>query len=135
MGLVETNLAIIPGAGGTQRLSRLIGIAKAKELIFTGKLIGGEEASQIGLVNLVAQNSKNDEAAFEEAQCLAQKISNKGSISLKMAKFAINKGSEVDLNSGLNFEKACYSQVIPTQDRIEALKAFIEKRKPNFIGM
>lgn len=134
MGLVETNLAIIPGAGGTQRLARLVGLAKAKELIYTGKIINGKEASRIGLVNILAEDTNSDEPAFEEAQNLAEDIANKPSVALKMAKFAIDKGLEVDLYTGLSFEKACYSQVIPTQDRIEALKAFIEKRKPIFVG-
>jgi len=134
MGLTETKLAIIPGAGGTQNLTRLIGLAKAKELMYTARMIQGEEAERLGLVNKsVPQNASND-AAYLAALALAEEIQPQGPIALRMAKMAISKGAEVDLNSALAFEQQCYAQVIPTQDRLEGLLAFKEKRKPVFKG-
>ncbi len=134
MGLTETKLAIIPGGGGTQRLPRLVGPAVAKELIYTSRMITGEEAKEVGLVNhVVAQNSDGD-AAYLRSLELAREIIPNGPVGIRMAKVAINRGSEVDLHSGLAIEEACYAQVIPTKDRMEALMAFVEKRKPNFKG-
>lgn len=130
LGLVETRLAIIPGGGGTQRLPRLIGPSKAKELIFTARVVNGTEAEEIGLVNYVVEQN----AAYQKALGLASEILPQGPIALKMAKNAINRGIEVDLVSGLKFEEACYAQVIPTKDRLEGLKAFKEKRKPVYRG-
>jgi len=134
LGLTETRLAIIPGGGGTQRLPRVVGLARAKELIYTARILRGQEAADIGLVNhCVEQNEKGD-AAYLRALQLAQEILPNGPVGVAMAKVAINKGTEVDLGSGLGFEEACYAQVIPTSDRIEALTAFKEKRKPVFKG-
>lgn len=130
LGLVETRLAIIPGGGGTQRLPRLIGPSKAKELIFTARVVDGTEAEEIGLVNYVVEQNE----AYQKALELASEILPQGPIALKMAKNAINRGIEVDLVSGLKFEEACYAQVIPTKDRLEGLKAFKEKRKPVYRG-
>lgn len=134
LGLVETKLAIIPGAGGTQRLPRLVGVARAKELIFTAAILNGKEAFEIGLVNKCVQQNENGDAAYQEAVELAERILPNGPIGVKMAKVAISKGSEVDLSTGLSIEEACYAQVIPTKDRIEGLTAFREKRKPNYTG-
>jgi len=134
MGLVETKLAIIPGAGGTQRLPRIIGPALAKELIYTARIIDGVEAYRLGLINqLVAQTSKGD-AAFCRALELAKEILPQGPIALRMAKAAIDRGMEVDLDSSLAIEEAYYAQVIPTKDRIEGLMAFKEKRPPRYTG-
>ena len=130
IGLVETRLAIIPGAGGTQRLPRLIGMAKAKELIFTARILNGEQSEEVGLVNYVV----NENQAYNKALEIASEILPQGPIALQMAKNAINRGMEVDLISGLKFEEACYAQVIPTKDRIEGLQAFKEKRKPVYHG-
>mgnify|MGYP002803921689 FL=1 len=130
IGLVETRLAIIPGAGGTQRLPRLIGMAKAKELIFTARILNGEQSEEVGLVNYVV----NESQAYNKALEIASEILPQGPIALQMAKNAINRGMEVDLISGLKFEEACYAQVIPTKDRIEGLQAFKEKRKPVYHG-
>uniref|UniRef100_A0A914X9C5 Uncharacterized protein n=1 Tax=Plectus sambesii TaxID=2011161 RepID=A0A914X9C5_9BILA len=121
-------------SGGTQRLSRLVGLARAKELIFTGRLINGREAERIGLVNNVVEANAAGDAAYGYALKLAQEILPQGPIALKMAKLAIYKGFEVDLESGLNIEQQCYAQVIPTADRIEGLTAFKEKRRPVFRG-
>ncbi len=130
LGLPETGLAIIPGAGGTQRLPRLIGRSKAKELIFTGRRIGAEEALRLGLADrAVAAGS-----ALEEAKALAREILPNGPIALRMAKQAMNRGLEVDRDTGLAIEQACYAQVIPTQDRLEGLAAFKEKRRPIYRG-
>jgi len=134
VGLTETRLAIIPGGGGTQRLPRVVGPALARELIYTARVLGGTEAAQLGLVNhCVAQNEAGD-AAYLKALDIAKEIIPNGPVGVRMAKLAINKGTEVDLASGLAFEETCYAQVIPTKDRIEALTAFREKRKPNFQG-
>lgn len=131
LSLPETSLAIIPGAGGTQRLPRLIGMSKAKELIFTGDRVTPEEALKIGLVNHVADDY---ESAFIKAKEIAGKIADKGPVAIRAAKQAISYGINVDLRSGLELEDACYAKVIPTEDRLEGLKAFAEKRKPVYQG-
>lgn len=131
LALTETSLAIIPGAGGTQRLPRLIGASKAKELIFTSDKLNGEEAERIGLVNYVAEDY---EKGYEKALQIANKILQNGPIAVRAAKQAINYGMNMDLRSGLELEDGCYAKVMPTEDRLEALKAFAEKRKPVFQG-
>jgi enoyl-CoA hydratase/carnithine racemase len=130
LGLTETSLAIIPGAGGTQRLPRLIGPGRAKDMIFTARRIGAREAESWGLVNRVAPDGGVLPAALE----LARQMTANGPVALAQAKFAIQQGLEVDLASGLAIEGKAYEVVIPTQDRIEALTAFREKRKPVFTG-
>ena len=133
LGLTETRLAIIPG-GGTQRLPRVVGLAKAKELIYTARILRGRDAEAIGLVNHCVDQNEEGDAAYLRSLDLAREILPNGPIGVKMAKLAINKGTEVDIASGLSFEEAAYAQVIPTKDRIEALMAFKEKRKPEFKG-
>jgi len=130
MGLTETRLAIIPGAGGTQRLPRLVGRGKAKELIFTGRRVGAEEALQIGLVNAVAAPEKLMDACLE----MAAMICETGPIAIQQAKYAINYGLETDLHTGLAIESNAYWITIPTEDRLEGLAAFREKRKPVYKG-
>ena len=130
MGLTETRLAIIPGAGGTQRLPRLIGRGKAKELIFTGRRVDAKEALDIGLVNKVASAEKLLDACLE----MAAMICEAGPIAIGQAKYAINYGLEVDLHSGLAIESNAYWVTIPTEDRLEGLTAFREKRKPVYRG-
>lgn len=134
VGLTETRLAIIPGAGGTQRLPRLVGISKAKEMIFTGKMINGTEAEEIGLADYVAEQTETGDAAYQRALVLAEEILPRGPVAVRMAKLAINKGIQVDLTSAMSFEEGCYAQVIPTKDRLEGLKAFKEKRTPQYTG-
>ncbi|XP_028138303.1 methylglutaconyl-CoA hydratase, mitochondrial [Diabrotica virgifera virgifera] len=134
MGLVETSLAIMPGAAGTQTLPRLINPSLAKELIFTAAIFDGTEAKEYGIVNHVVEQNENNDAAFRKALSIAEKILPNGPVGVKMAKKAINKGLEVDLATGLAIEEACYCQLLPTKDRIEALVAFKEKRRPNYIG-
>lgn len=134
MGLVETRLAIIPGGGGTQRLARAIGPAKAKELIFAARVFTGKEAAEMGVVNHSVEQNSDGDAAYQRALKLGQEILPQGPVALRAAKFAINRGSEVDIASGLSFEEAGYSQVIPTKDRREAMQAWLEKRKPVYHG-
>ncbi|EDO33483.1 predicted protein [Nematostella vectensis] len=134
IGLTETRLAIIPGAGGTQRLPRLVGISKAKELIFTGRVVSGMEAGAIGLADIAVDQNKEGDAAFQRAVRLAEEILPQGPVAVRMAKQAINKGIEVDLNTAMSIEEMCYAQVIPTKDRIEGLTAFKEKRPPKYTG-
>lgn len=129
--LPETGLAIIPGAGGTQRLSRLIGESRAKELIFTCDRLTGEEAYRIGLANHVTADYQ---AANDKAVEIARKICEKGPIAIRAAKKAINGHEHDDLKKGLAFEGECYKMVLETEDRLEGLKAFAEKRKPVYQG-
>ena len=130
MGLTETRLAIIPGGGGTQRLPRIIGVAKAKELIFTGRRVNAEEALEIGLVNKVT----SPETLLIEGLKMADMIAETGPIAVEMAKYAIDKGIETDLATGLAIESNAYRVTIPTEDRVEGLTAFREKRKPRYKG-
>jgi len=134
LGLTETRLAIIPGAGGTQRLPRLIGVSKAKEMIFTGKMISGAAAAEIGLADYAVVQNENGDAAFQRALKLAEEILPRGPVAVRMAKLAINRGMQVDLSSAMSFEEGCYAQVIPTKDRLEGLRAFKEKRTPQYTG-
>lgn len=130
LGCPETSLAIIPGAGGTQRLPRLIGLSKAKELIYTSRRIGADAAEKIGLVDYAVDENE----ALTKALELAREILPNGPIGVRMAKEAITKGFEVDQATGMAIERACYAQVIPTKDRMEGLQAFREKRKPTYKG-
>jgi enoyl-CoA hydratase len=130
MGLTETSWAIIPGAGGTQRLPRLIGEAKAKELILTAKKINATEAMNYGILTSVVESNQLMEACHELANAILQN----GPIAVQQAKFAINQGMNADLHTGLEIEAKAYEITIPTKDRIEALNAFAEKRSPQFKG-
>ncbi|XP_027336335.1 probable enoyl-CoA hydratase 2, mitochondrial [Abrus precatorius] len=130
MGLPETGLAIIPGAGGTQRLPRLVGKAIAKDIIFTGRKIDGKEALSMGLVNYCVPADE----AYPKALAVARDINQKGPVAIRMAKRAINEGVETDLTSGLFLEEDCYDEVLNTKDRLEGLAAFAEKRKPRYTG-
>lgn len=130
MGLTETRLAIIPGAGGTQRLPRLVGRGKAKELIFTGQRIGADESLNIGLVNKICEQKD----LLDECKKMAAMICETGPIAIEQAKYAINYGIEADLHTGLALESNAYWVTIPTEDRLEGLAAFREKRKPKYKG-
>jgi methylglutaconyl-CoA hydratase len=130
-GLPETGLAIIPGAGGTQRLSRLIGVSMAKELIFTGDRISADHAHRIGLTNHV---SEDFEAATAKAVEIAEKIGTKGPIAIWAAKRAVHYGIELPLQEGLALEDECYQTILKTEDRLEGLRAFSEKRQPQYKG-
>jgi len=130
LGQPEINLGIIPGAGGTQRLTRLVGMARAKELIYTGDFIDAKTALSIGLVNKVVP--QND--LMSEAKTLAQKLLTKSSVALSLAKSAINGGWQTTLSSGLDLEMQCFALCFATEDQKEGMSAFIEKRKPHFNG-
>lgn len=130
MGLTETRLAIIPGAGGTQRMPRLVGKGKAKELIFTGRRVGAEEALDINLVNKIC----HPETLLDECMEMAGMICETGPVAIEQAKYAINNGYETDINTGLAIESNAYWVTIPTEDRLEGLAAFREKRKPVYKG-
>jgi enoyl-CoA hydratase/carnithine racemase len=130
LGLTETRLAIIPGAGGTQRLPRLVGIGKAKELILTGRRGDAREALEIGLVNKICEPRKLMEAALE----MAAMICECGPIAVEQAKYAINAGMQTDIHTGLAIESNAYWITIPSEDRLEGLAAFREKRKPAYKG-
>ncbi|KAJ3058476.1 hypothetical protein HK102_010484 [Quaeritorhiza haematococci] len=123
LGLPETKLAIIPGAGGTQRLPRLVGISKAKELIFTGKILSPSEAHQIGLVD-----HTSDGSAYDKALELARQIIPQGPVAIRMAKTAIDKGAELDISSGLALEQTCYANIIPTKDRLEGKRRSTDEK-------
>ncbi|MFW6334007.1 MAG: enoyl-CoA hydratase-related protein [Desulfosalsimonas sp.] len=130
MGLTETRLAIIPGGGGTQRLPRLVGRGKAKELIFTGRRVDGREALEIGLANKICEA----ELLLDEAVKTAEMICEAGPIAIEQAKYAIDAGMETDLHTGLAIESNAYWITIPTEDRLEGLAAFREKRRPVYKG-
>ncbi|MCP3774829.1 enoyl-CoA hydratase [Paenibacillus sp. MZ04-78.2] len=128
--LTETSLGIIPGAGGTQRLPRLIGKGRAKELIFTARKIDAQEARDIGLVEYVTP----PESLLDKALEIAGHIVRNAPVAVAQAKFAIDKGLDVDLSTGLAIEQNAYEVTIPTKDRLEGLQAFKEKRPPIFKG-
>ncbi|MFX3673829.1 MAG: enoyl-CoA hydratase-related protein [Paenisporosarcina sp.] len=130
LGLTETSLAIIPGAGGTQRLPRLIGEAKAMELILTARRLKADEAHTYGILTKVVSRGN----LLDETGKFADMMLANGPIALQQAKFAIKHGMNADLQTGLNIERKAYEITIPTEDRVEALIAFGEKRKPVFKG-
>ena len=130
MGQPEVRLGIIPGYGATQRLPRLVGIGKAKELILMGVRISATEALRIGLVNRVVPLSELDNAVLEATE----KLSSMGPIAVHMAKIAINYGAQADLRTGLALETRCYSHCFATEDRVEGVSAFLERRRPQFRG-
>ncbi|RAP74843.1 enoyl-CoA hydratase-related protein [Paenibacillus montanisoli] len=132
LGLTEVSLGIIPGAGGTQRLPRLIGPARAKELILTARRITAGQAFELGLVNGVAENP---EQLREFTGRMAEELLANAPLAVYQAKLAIDRGLDAaDLNAGLELETEAYEAVIPTKDRLEALAAFREKRPPRFTG-
>lgn len=126
----EIGLGIIPGGGGTQRLQKIVGQGIAKELMFFGEMIDADRALQLQIVNKVVPQSELLSAAKEWAGKLAQKPP----IAMRMLKTAINAGGNVDLETGLTLETACFSNAFATEDREEGLKAFIEKRTPVYQG-
>ncbi|CAH7676392.1 ClpP/crotonase-like domain-containing protein [Phakopsora pachyrhizi] len=131
IGLTETRLGIIPGAGGTQRTARLLGISKTKDLVFGARVIDASEAFKIGLIDYVSESGIS---ASDRATEVASGILPNGPVAIKAAKLAINKSVELDLETGLDFERQCYNSILGSKDRLEGLKAFSEKRQPNFTG-
>ncbi len=137
--LTEVKLGIIPGAGGTQRLPRLIGKSKAKELILTGSPISAKDAQAFGLVHRVIPAASAGSGAYhqellKQAEDWAKEIANNAPLALKQAKYAIDNGFDRDLEAGLAIETKAYLQLLNTKDRLEGLKAFAEKRAPQYTG-
>lgn len=129
-GQPEINLGVIPGAGGTQRLTRAVGKAKAMELIFTGRMMGAQEALEAGLVNAVFPK----ELVLEKAISLAKTIASKPPIAVRLAKEAILKSFDTTIEGGLDFERKAFYLLFASEDKQEGMKAFMEKRKPEFTG-
>jgi enoyl-CoA hydratase len=130
MGQTEINIGLIPGWGGTQRLTRLVGMTKAKELVFTGRIIDAKTAEQIGIINMVVPSDKFRETVSQFAKDLASKAP----VALKVAKALINKGSDIGLESALALEREGFGVVGSSEDLKEGVSAFTEKRKPVFKG-
>jgi len=130
IGCPEINLGIIPGSGGTQRMPRLIGVGKAKELLFSGEQVSGDEAYRIGLVNKVTTK----EALLDEAKAWAKKLAAKPRVAMSMLKNAIDNGINMDLTSALSLEADCFMVTYVSEDGREGFQSFIEKRKPVFKG-
>ncbi|MFZ0445203.1 MAG: enoyl-CoA hydratase-related protein [Bacillus sp. (in: firmicutes)] len=129
-GLPELNLSVIPGAGGTQRLTRIIGKGRAMNMILTGEFISASEAKAIGLVSDVVPLEELMDAALEKAS----KIVAKGPLAIQMAKLVVNRGFEVDMDTGLLIESLAQAFLYTTEDKVEGTKAFLEKRQPSFSG-
>jgi enoyl-CoA hydratase/carnithine racemase len=129
-GLPEIKIGAFPGGGGTQRLARLIGVAKAKEMILTGDPITAQEAFTVGLVMKVTPK----ENLLAEATLLADKLAALPRLALQASKMLINRGRDVDLGTGLEFEARTFASIAHSHDLAEGTKAFLEKRKPNFTG-
>lgn len=128
IGQPEINLGINPGFGGTQRLPRIVGLMKAKELLLTGRNMDAQEAYEIGLVNRIV----DDDKLMEDVERLAKNIASKSAVQLSFIKALVNKGSHVDLNSACSLEILYFSTSFSTHDQKEGMSAFLEKRKPNF---
>jgi len=131
-GLPELSLGIIPGAGGTQRLARLVGIGKAKELIFTGRILDAQEAQHIGLINMTTAN--DPALLLQEAEVMAKQMIAKAPWALELAKLSINQGMATQFQTGLLIERLAETIAFSTQDRLEGTLAFLEKRPPDFSG-
>jgi len=129
-GQPEINLGVIPGAGGTQRLARVVGLHRAKELNYLGEMIDAAEAHRIGLVNRVVPADR----LMAEARALAEKLAAKAPIALQMIKEAMNEGYDLDLPKGLALEAKAWAVAFSTDDKREGVAAFLEKRKPTFRG-
>ena len=129
-GQPDINIGVIPGGGGTQRLTRAVGKSKAMEMILSDKRIGAEEAKTLGLVSRVVPK----EACVEEAKKLAAEIATKSPVAIKLAKMAVNKAFEMGLGDGLDFERELFYMLFASEDAREGMRAFMDKRIPNFRG-
>ncbi len=130
LGQPEVNYSIIPAGGATQRLPRVVGLGRAKELIFTGDIIDAQEAFQMGLVNRVVPSH----ALMNEVHAIAEKISLKGPVAIRLAKEATNLATELPLSEGFKREIQLFGVACATEDKNEGAQAFLEKRQPNFKG-
>ncbi|HUK79944.1 MAG TPA: enoyl-CoA hydratase-related protein [Nitrososphaerales archaeon] len=130
LGQPEIDIGVMPGGGGTQRLTRAVGKAKAMEMILTGKRIGAEEAKTLGLVSRVVPK----EAFLEEAKKVATEIASRSPVAVRLAKMAVNKAFEMGLSQGLDFEREVFYLLFASEDKTEGMKAFLEKRRPEFKG-
>ena len=129
-GQPELNIGVIPGGGATQRLPRMIGVCRAKELIFTSDIITAEEALKLGMINRVVP----EDQLMPTAKEIAKKIATKSPAALKLAKQAINYGMQTSLEAGLKYEYELYSLSLSLEDKKEGVNAFLEKRAPKFVG-
>ncbi len=129
-GQPEINVGIMPGAGGTQRLTRAIGKARAMEMVLTGRMMTAYEAERAGLVNRVVPT----EVLADEALAVAREIATKPPLSVKLAKEAVLKAFETSLEAGLDYERRSFAGVLATEDAQEGMRAFLEKRKPAYHG-
>lgn len=130
VGLPEVNLGIMPGAGGTQRLSRIVGKGKALEMILTGDILTAEQAERIGVFSRVAAQ----EQLLETAKAIATKIQSKGPLAVRLAKAAVNRGFDLDMDTALYLEKLSQTILMASEDKKEGTLAFMEKRTPTFKG-
>lgn len=130
IGLTEVSWGIIPGAGGTQRLQQVVGVSKAKELIFTARKLNASAAEKIGLVDQTCLTGEAELKAFD----LAKEIAHNAPIAVRLAKSAIDSFDQLQLKSGMDAEWQCYQKTIPTRDRLEGLASFREKRSPVYQG-
>lgn len=129
-GQAEINVGIIPGAGGIARLTRLVGLGKAKELVLTGRIISAEEALTINLVNKVVP----DDALMEEALKMARMMSKHSPVALEVAKYCLQNAASADLHTAAAIENVCFSMMFGSKDQKEGMRAFLEKRKPEYAG-
>jgi enoyl-CoA hydratase len=130
-GQPEINLGVMPGAGGTQRLTRAIGKAKAMEIVLTGRTFTAREAEEWGLVNKVVPI----EYYLEEAKSLAKEIAGKPPVAVRLAKEAVLKSFDTTIEGGLEFERKSFYLLFASEDQKEGMKAFVDKKKPNWKGM
>jgi enoyl-CoA hydratase len=130
LGQPEIDIGVMPGGGGTQRLTRAVGKYKAMEMVLTGKRIGAEEAKSLGLVSRVVPK----EAYLSEALKVAGEIASKSPVAVRLAKMAVNKAFEMGLKDGIDFERELFYLLFASEDKAEGMRAFLEKRKPEFKG-
>jgi enoyl-CoA hydratase len=130
LGQPEIDIGVIPGGGGTQRLTKAVGKSKAMEMVLTGRRIGAEEAKTLGLVSRVVPK----EAYLSEAKKVASEIAAKSPVAIRLAKMAVNKSFEMGLSQGLDFERELFYLLFASEDKKEGMRAFMEKRKPEFKG-